>query len=164
MLADWLPRYEGEHCKIDAKLRKKILSISAVQIDWFLAPRKLRFGNRGSCGIGASGEPRKPVATAIRRINALRAAEGRMGSGVGNPQRPRVRSLRAGRRHRRHGRCPHRRRRPPRPRKIPPPIRKTCRLALRTRRLYLPPLRSPLKNLRAATRLLLGVMAGRIRR
>ena len=68
MLANWLPRYEGEHCKIDARLRKKILSISAVQIDWFLAPRKLRFGNHGRCGTNL-GESRAPVASAIRRIN-----------------------------------------------------------------------------------------------
>jgi hypothetical protein len=47
MLADWLPQYKDEHCKMDAELHKKILAISAAKIDRLLAPRKLRFGNRG---------------------------------------------------------------------------------------------------------------------
>ncbi len=32
---------------MDAELHKKILAISAAKIDRLLAPRKLRFGNRG---------------------------------------------------------------------------------------------------------------------
>lgn len=46
----WLPHYEGRHGKLDPKLKEKVLSISAAQIDRLLAPRK-----RGKAGRGRSG-------------------------------------------------------------------------------------------------------------
>ena len=55
LLPDWLPHYEVEHGKLDSKLRKKLLSISAAQIDRLLAPRKVRTGHRGRCGTKPGG-------------------------------------------------------------------------------------------------------------
>ena len=55
LIPDWLPYYENEHGKLDGRLRKKILGISAAQIDRLLAPRKVRAGHHGRCGTKPGG-------------------------------------------------------------------------------------------------------------
>jgi hypothetical protein len=50
LLPDWLSHYEVEHGKLDSKVRKKLLTISAAQIDRLLAARKVRGGQRGRRG------------------------------------------------------------------------------------------------------------------
>lgn len=51
----WLPHYEARHGRLEAATRKKVLAISAAQIDRLLAPRKLRGGARGRCGTKPGG-------------------------------------------------------------------------------------------------------------
>ncbi len=50
MLELWLPYYEKEHGKLKRATRKKVLGISAAQVDRLLAGRKARTGHRGRCG------------------------------------------------------------------------------------------------------------------
>jgi hypothetical protein len=55
LLPDGLPHYEREHGKLPAATRRKVLGISAAQIDRLLAPRKTRAGHRGRCGTKPGG-------------------------------------------------------------------------------------------------------------
>jgi hypothetical protein len=55
LLPIWLPHYEEEHGRLDPALRRKVLAISAPQIDRLLAPRKVRAGHRGRCGTKPGG-------------------------------------------------------------------------------------------------------------
>ena len=51
----WLPHYEARHGRLTQTVRRKVLAISAAQIDRLLAPRKLRGGARGRCGTKPGG-------------------------------------------------------------------------------------------------------------
>lgn len=51
----WLPHYEARHGRLGRELRKKVLAISAAQIDRLLAPRKVRAGGKGRCGTKPGG-------------------------------------------------------------------------------------------------------------
>lgn len=55
LLPEWLPYYEAEHGKLALEVSRKVLSISAAQIDRLLAPRKVRVGHRGRCGTKPGG-------------------------------------------------------------------------------------------------------------
>ena len=55
LLPTWLPHYEGEHGRLKTALRKKVLAVSAAQIDRLLAPRKTRAGHRGRSGTKPGG-------------------------------------------------------------------------------------------------------------
>ena len=46
---------EQEHGRLGAALRRRVLAISAAQIDRMLAPRKTRVGHRGRCGTKPGG-------------------------------------------------------------------------------------------------------------
>ena len=50
LLGLWLPHYEAEHGRLPKAVRKKVLGVSAAQVDRLLAPRKARSGARGRCG------------------------------------------------------------------------------------------------------------------
>lgn len=55
MREQWLPHYERRHGKLGKDLRKRVLSISAAQIDRLLAPRRARAGGKGRCGTKPGG-------------------------------------------------------------------------------------------------------------
>ncbi len=51
----WLPHYEARSGKLSRELKKKVLAISAAQIDRLLAARKVRVGARGRSGTKPGG-------------------------------------------------------------------------------------------------------------
>jgi len=51
----WLPHYEARYGRLEKELRKRVLKISAAQIDRLLAPRKGSYGGRGRCGTKPGG-------------------------------------------------------------------------------------------------------------
>jgi hypothetical protein len=51
----WLPPYEARYGRLTEALRKKVLAISAAQIDRLLAARKRHGGARGRCGTKPGG-------------------------------------------------------------------------------------------------------------
>lgn len=51
----WLPAYQKRYGRLSAKLRAKVLAISAAQIDRLLAPAKARVKTRGRCGTKPGG-------------------------------------------------------------------------------------------------------------
>jgi len=55
LLPEWLPHYESQYSRLNRKLRGKVLSVSAAQIDRLLAPRKAQVGHRGRCGTKPGG-------------------------------------------------------------------------------------------------------------
>lgn len=55
LLPTWMPYYEREHGKLPVERRRKVLAISAAQIDRLLAPRKARAGHRGRSGTKPGG-------------------------------------------------------------------------------------------------------------
>jgi len=55
LLPTWLPFYELEKGSLQDDVRKRLLSISAAQIDRLLAPRKARIGHRGRSGTKPGG-------------------------------------------------------------------------------------------------------------
>jgi hypothetical protein len=55
MRALWLPHYEARYGRLPEALRKKVLAISAAQIDRLLAARKRHVSARGRCGTKPGG-------------------------------------------------------------------------------------------------------------
>jgi hypothetical protein len=50
----WIEGYEKRYGKLDAEVRRKVMAVSAAQIDRILAPRKVREG-KGRCGTKPGG-------------------------------------------------------------------------------------------------------------
>lgn len=55
LLPTWLPHYEAERGPLGRGLRRKVLSVSAAQIDRLLASRKAGSGHRGRSGTKPGG-------------------------------------------------------------------------------------------------------------
>ncbi len=55
LLPTWLPYDQKEHGQLKTAAAKRLLSISAAQIDRLLAPRKVSVGHRGRCGTKPGG-------------------------------------------------------------------------------------------------------------
>lgn len=55
MRALWLPHYEARYGRLEKGLKKRVLKISAAQIDRLLCPRKASCGGRGRSGTKPGG-------------------------------------------------------------------------------------------------------------
>jgi hypothetical protein len=51
----WIAGYEKLYGKLDAEVRRKVMAVSAAQIDQILAPRKVREGEGRRCGTKPGG-------------------------------------------------------------------------------------------------------------
>lgn len=65
LFTEHLPHHEEEQGKLDSKLRQKLLTTSAAQLDRLLAARKVRVSHRGRFGTKPKGllKTKMPIRT-----------------------------------------------------------------------------------------------------